>query len=93
MWPSHSNLGLVCDGFLSSLKLFLIEQVIVFEGLHVLVKLEDKWACCRDIVCQNFFLAHSCKVLDDGPERVAVGNNNDTLALDNLRANSVVPVG
>ena len=89
---SKLGLGLVGDGFLSGSELSLVEQVVVLEGLHVLVKLKDQGARSRDVVRENLRFAHASKVLDDGAERVTVGDDNDALALDHLGADLVIPV-
>ena len=61
-------LGLVGHSFLARLELLLVEQVVVLEGLHVLVELEDERACRRDVVANDLLFVHSCEVLDDAAE-------------------------
>ena len=90
---SHLLLGLVSNSFLASLELLFIEQVVVLKRLHVLIELEDERAGRGDVVGKNLLLAHAGKVLDDGTKRVAVGNDNNALARDDLWADSVIPVG
>lgn len=83
---------LVGNSFLPSLELSLIEQVVVLEGSHVLVELEDKRARGGNIVCQNLLLAHAGKVHDNGTEGVSVSNDDWALAFHHLGADGVVPV-
>ena len=90
---SQLGFGLVGNSFLTSLELLFIEQIVVLERLHVLVKLKDERAGSGDIVGENLLLTHARQVLHDGAERVAVGDHDDILACEHLRADSVVPVG
>ena len=64
----------------------------MFERTHILVELENKRARRWDIIVQDLFLAHIRQVLDNRPERIAVGANQYSLTLHNLGANSVAPV-
>lgn len=89
---SKLGLGLVSNGFLSGSELILIEEVVVLEGLHVLVELKDQGARSRDVVGENLGLGHASQVLDNSSERVTMGDDNDALALDDLRADLVIPV-
>ena len=92
---SDSKLGfsLISNGFLSSLELILVKQIVVLKRGHVLVKLKDERAGRGDVVCQDLLFTHACQVLDDCSERVAMGHHNDFLAGHHLRADLVVPVG
>lgn len=85
--------SLVGYSILSSLELLLVEQVVVLERLHVLVELKDKRTGCRDVILENLSLAHAGQVLDDGTQGVTMGNDDDTLAVNHLGADMIVPVG
>ena len=92
LFLSHLSLGLVGNSFLASSEFSLIEQIVVAERGHVLIKFKDKWASSRDVVSENLLLRHASEVLDDGSERVAMSNNNDFLAFLHLWANNIMPV-
>ena len=90
---SQLGFSLICNGFLSSLELSLIKQVVVLKRSHVLIELEDKGAGRGNVVRQNFLFVHASQVLDNGSQRVAVGHDNDSLAVHDLGADLVIPVG
>ena len=78
---------------MSGPKLLFVEQVVVLQWSHVLVELENQRAGSRDVVSKNLLLAHTSQVLDDCTEGVAVGDHDHSLSGDDLRADSVIPVG
>ena len=84
--------GLIGDSLHSCLELLFIEKVVVLEGGQVGVKFEDKGASSGDIVPDDVSIRHLGEMLNDGAERVPMGHHNDALAIEDLRANLVVPV-
>ena len=58
---------------------------------EVLVQVIDKWDGSWDVEVDNVFLGHVVKVLDKSPKGVAVGSNDDLLALPDGWDDLIVP--
>ena len=84
--------GLICDCLHSCLELLLIEKVVVLQGGQIGVEFEHKGASCGDVVPDDVSIRHLGEMLNDGAEGVAMGDDNDTLVIEDLRANLIVPV-
>ena len=84
--------GLIGDCLHSCLELLLIEKVVVLQGGQIGVEFEHKGASCGDVVPDDVSIRHLGEMLNDSAKRVAMGHHNDALAIEDLRANLVVPV-
>ena len=78
--------------FLSFCQFLGVHQVVVIDGFHFFVKFEDKRNGSRYVVTENLIVVHASQFLNDGTDRVTVGDDNSVLAIHNLGADSVVPV-
>ena len=87
-----SRSGLFGYRLLSSLELIIVEQVVVLEDVEVLVELVNERHRSGDIVLEDLILAHAIEHLNDGAQRVTMSNDNNVLVVEDLRADSVVPV-
>ena len=73
--------SLISDSLHSFLELFLIEKVVVLQGCEVAIEFEDKGASSWDVVANDVSIRHFGEMLNDGAEGVAMGYNNDALAI------------
>lgn len=77
---------------MASFELLLVQKVVVLEGYHVLVELEDQGARGRDVVTNDFLFVHASQVLNNTTQRVTVSDDNHALTCHDLGANRVEPV-
>ena len=89
---SMLGFSLISDSLHSFLELLLIEKVVVLQGCEIAIEFEDKGASSRDVVANDVSIRHFGEMLNDCAEGVAMGHNNDALAIEYLRANLIVPV-
>jgi hypothetical protein len=89
---SMLGFGLISDSLHPCLELLLIEEVVVLQGSQVAIEFEDKGASCGNVVAYDFSIRHLGEMLNDGAKGVAMGDDNDALVIEDLRANLIVPV-
>jgi hypothetical protein len=89
---SMLGFSLISDSLHSCLELLLIEEVVVLQGGQVAIEFEDKGTSCGNVVPYDFSIRHLGEMLYDGAEGVAMGHDNDSLVIEDLRANLIVPV-
>ena len=76
---------------LSGGELFGVEEIVVLEWVHILIEFKDEWACCWNVVSDNLWFTHACKVFDYCSQGVSVGNDDDVLAIKHRWAYGIVP--
>src|SRR5450756_2152205 len=91
---SSRSATLVCDrldGLRSSLRVEV--QTTLDRRLEVLVELVEQRDAGRDVDPGDRRVVHVVQVLDQRPDRVAVGGDEDGLALEQVRNERGLPVG
>ena len=78
--------------FLSLSQFLGVHQVVVVDGFHFFVEFKNKRNGSGYVVSQNLVVVHASELLNDGTDRVTMGNDNSVLAIHDLGADGVVPV-
>ena len=60
--------GLFGNSFLSGFQFGLVDEVVVADGVEVLVEFKNEGARRRDVVRQNLSFTHAGQVLDNGAQ-------------------------
>ena len=72
---------------------FLVAQVVVLDGLEVVVEFVDEGDAGGNVEADDLFVGDVVEVLDEGAEAIAVGGDDDALAVLEGGDDRFVPVG
>ena len=86
-------LCLISDSLHSLLELLLIEKVVVFKRGKVAIEFENERASSWDIVADDVSIRHLGEMLHDSAKGISMSGYDDSLAIKDLRADLIVPVG
>ena len=87
------SLSLVGNCSHSFLKCFLIDKVVILKWFQVFIKFINKWASSWDIVLDNFLIIHATQVLDNSSKGISMSCNDNSLTVEDLWTDLIVPVG
>jgi hypothetical protein len=84
--------GLISDSLHPLFECLFIKEIIVLKRGEVLIEFENERASSGNVIADDVCVRHLGEMLNDGSQGVTVSHDNYTLAIENHRADLIIPV-